>query len=105
MTQEDFEFLTILKAKWEATKRTGSRSIMTAEDVANANDVHMRIFGSAIRPCSSCFVDSMHSLIIQRDLYEETLFEMAHQLSQQPTEQPIANEEPTTTNRRNKKKS
>lgn len=73
MTQQDFEFLTQLKEKWEATKRTGSRNLITAEDVTMANEVHYRMFNSAIRPCSSCFMESIHSMIIQRDLYEASL--------------------------------
>ena len=99
MTQEDFDFLTILKDKWNNTKRTGSRSIITAEDVAKTNEIHMQLFGSYIKPCSACFMDAVHSLIIQRDLNEE-LF-----TPQQPTQETIVDEKPTRINRRNQTKS
>lgn len=101
MTQEDFEFLTILKDKWNATKRTGSRSIITAEDVVRANEIHINIFGSGIKPCSACFLDAVTSLIIQRDLYEESLPPVE---SVEPTTTQI-DEEPISINKRRQKKS
>lgn len=99
MTQEDFKFLTILKDKWNDTKRTGSRSIITTIDVAKANDIHHKLFGSYIKPCSACFMDAVHSLIIRRDLYEQSI------PIQEPIQETIVDEQPNRTNSRSKKKS
>lgn len=100
MTQEDFEFLTILKEKWDATRRTGSRSVITSEDVAKTNEIHLSIFGSPIKPCSACFMDSVHSLIILRDQYEE-----ANQQIESGELIDKENEKPTRQRKRNQKES
>ena len=94
MIQEDFNFLTILKEKWDATRRTGSRSIITPDDVSRSNEIHNRIFGSFIKPCSSCFMDAIHSLIILRDQHEETI-----------PKQEIEDEKPTRRRKRNQTES